>query len=192
MAESQEERNERVSRDAIEAAREFTEDQQKWADENRDDAEVAPESEEEAAERVASVRRAMAFGDMPTDPTTGDPQVPVNDQEGATVSEAEADFAAQSGDEEAQSQDATEKARQDSHGLDEEQLAVADDSEVATEDDGMPEGGREAEAHELSAKEKVKRIKEADSVEAVDEVLDGDERPSVQRAAESRKEELQD
>jgi hypothetical protein len=146
MAESQEERNERVSKRAVEDARKFTEEQQKWADENRADQEVAPESEEEALERVNAVRRSMAFGDMPSDPTTGDPQVVVNDFEGASVSQAEADAAAQAGDEEAQSQDLLTKQRQDAHGLDEEELAAAADSEPESTEDGTPTGKSEGQA----------------------------------------------
>jgi hypothetical protein len=168
MAESKEERDERVSREAVDAFRKLQDDGQKWAEEHREEQDVAHESDEEAAERVNVVRRSMMFGDMPTDPTTGDPQVPVNDQEGATVSVAEADAAEDLNDEDAdEGQSLNERARQDSHGLTEEQRADAADSEPASQDDGAPTGKTTAQEKKdegkKTAKEEVKDEKKSSS-----------------------------
>ncbi len=190
MAESKEERNKRISQATIEEARKYEEEQRAFAEEHRLPFEDGRETDEEAAERVSIVRRSMMFGDMPTDPTTGDPQVPVADQEGATVSQAEADAVAEiKDDEKADSMSMLEQARQDAHGLSDESLAEASDEEPAADEGGMPTG--ESEGQEKgSAKEKVAAIREAQSVEEVDELVGDDDRVTVTRAADERKAEL--
>lgn len=150
--------------------------QDEWLEANSLDLKGGTESPEEAAERVQRARATGIFGDTPTDPTIGDIVVPSADQEEATQSVAEVDAAAEAGDEEAEDLSPEEAARQSTYGLDEEDVESLDESD-----------DEEEESSELSAADKVERIEAATSVEEVDELAEGDDRVTVQRAAEKKR-----
>jgi hypothetical protein len=146
---------------------------------------VHAETPEESAERAAQVSRTMIFGDTPTDPTIGDPQVPTSNEEAGTVSVARTDEAADEGDEDAQDYTVEQAKRQGVEGVDEEDRLDADAREAA-------QGGEQTEGrHQGTAKEVVAKVKEAESVEEVDELVEGDDRRTVLHAAEVKKAELE-
>jgi hypothetical protein len=167
------------------------------------------ETEEEALERVRIVRSTQIFGDTPTDPTIGDVVVPAHDEEAANVAAAEVADQVEDGDEEAADLSPEEAKRQL------EPLSADDVQEGAEEDGpvGDGEGGSsitagdeasdgadstDAEGHteeesdegELTAEEKVERIRSASSVEEVDSLAEGDSRVTVRRAADKKRSEL--
>lgn len=137
------------------------------------------ESEEEALERVRIVRATQIFGDTPTDPTIGDVVVPTHDEEGAG-----ADLAAANAD----AEDVEGEDRDDL--LSDEEVKRQGDTpqfEAAAEDLAEDE---DDEPEELTAHEKVDRIKAASSVEEVDKLAAGDDHVTVKRAADKKREEL--
>lgn len=164
------------------------------------------ETEEEARDRVAQVRANQIFGDTPTDPTIGDVVVPAHDEEGANLAAAE--VADQAEDEDSDAADLSpEEAKRQLEPLDaesvnegaEEQGDAGDDGSLAA---GDTDNGPDSEAAEdedefaagetadLTAAEKVERIKSASSVEEVDSLAADDDRKTVNDAADKKREEL--
>ena len=164
------------------------------------------ETAEEAAERVAQVRATQIFGDTPTDPTIGDVVVPAHDEEAANAAAAEVASRAEDGDEEAQDLSREEAKRQleplSAEEVDEEAEARADDdgfavgsdddADLSDDDDGADDAADDSadESDNLSAEEKIKRIETAESVEEIDALAYGDERVTVQRAADKKRSSL--
>lgn len=153
------------------------------------------ETEEEALERVRIVRQTQIFGDTPTDPTIGDVAVPAHDEETANVAAAEVDARADDGDE-AAADLSPEEAKRQTEALDaddvqdgaEEAGQTDEDSEeagVESEDDSDADDSSDGE--DLTAAEKVERIKAADSAEEVDRLAAGDDRKTVKDAAEAKR-----
>lgn len=155
------------------------------------------ETEEEALERVRVVRSTQIFGDTPTDPTIGDVQVPAHDEETANVAAAEVAARAEDGDEEAAELSPEEAKRQTEplsaddvqEGADEEGGADAGTSLTAGDTDRTTEEGSESDS-DLTATEKVDKIRSAESVEEVDSLAEGDDRVTVQKAAEAKRKNL--
>jgi hypothetical protein len=168
------------------------------------------ETEKEAEERVAIVRSTQIFGDTPTDPTIGDVTVPAHDEEAANVAAAEVADQVEQGDEDAADLSPEEAKRQlEPLSADDVQEGAEEDGAVQEDkggssitagdqaDDGADstdaEGNSEEEAEEssnegeLSAEEKVERIKSASSPEEVDALAEGDNRVTVQRAADKKR-----
>lgn len=143
------------------------------------------ESEEEALERVRVVRATQIFGDTPTDPTIGDVVVPVHDEEGAgaDLAAANADAEDLEGDERDDLLSDEEVKRQgDTPQFDQ----AAED--LADEDD--TDGDGDVDDDDRKAADVISDIESADSVEEVDSLAEGDDRVTVQRAADKRKAEL--
>lgn len=130
------------------------------------------ETEEETAERLRIVRATQIFGDTPTDPTIGDVVVPVPDEEGAGADLAAANADAEDSDDPDLLSDAEVKRQ-----------GATPQFEEAAEDADDDEGRRLAAAV-------IADIEDASSVEEVDALVEGDERVIVQRAADSKREEL--
>lgn len=151
------------------------------------------ETEEEARERVAQVRATQIFGDTPTDPTIGDVVVPAHDEEAANVAAAEVAAQVEDGDEEAADLSPEEAKRQleplsadDVEEGAEEQDDSDDVNGLAPATDVSDDSTDEADAN-LSAEEKIARIESANSAEEVDALAAGDERVTVQRAADKKR-----
>lgn len=117
------------------------------------------ETREEYEERLRIVRATQIFGDTPTDPTIGDVVVPAHDEEAANVAAAEA------------ADLSPEEAKRQLEPLDAEEV-----DEAADEDDS-----------DLTAAEKIEKIEAASSVEEVDRLVEGDDRVTVQRAADKKR-----
>ena len=165
------------------------------------------ETREEALERIRIVRATQIFGDTPTDPTIGDVVVPAHDEEGANVAAAEVASQVEDGDDEAADLSAEEAKRQ-LEPLDAETVEEGAEEEGGVQDDGGDtsitagdqsdedtdstdaDGEEESEEDDLTAAEKVEKIKAASSVSEVDALAVGDDRVTVQRAAEAKRSEL--
>lgn len=93
------------------------------AEDARESNATEPETEEEYYERIRLARSTGIFGDTPTDPTSGDVQVPSTDENAPAVSQVDA--AAEEGNEEAQ-EESPEQAKRQPQGLSEESLEKAD------------------------------------------------------------------
>lgn len=148
------------------------------------------ETEEEARARVAQVRATQIFGDTPTDPTIGDVVVPAHDEEAANAAAAE--VAAQAEDDE--DGDAADLSPEEAKRQ-LEPLSAEDVQEGAEDQGNADEGAAEADVtseNEGSRKaaDVVADVENASSVEEVDSLAEGDDRVTVQRAADKRREEL--
>jgi hypothetical protein len=173
------------------------------------------ETREEALERIRIVRATQIFGDTPTDPTIGDVTVPAHDEEGANVAAAEVASRVEDGDDEAADLSPEEAKRQleplDADEVDEnaEDHENNEGGEVAagevdlgrTDSDGgdssdEPSGddtdgdGDSDDEDRLNAKKTIAQIEAATSVEEVNALAGGDERVTVQRAADKKRSEL--
>lgn len=147
------------------------------------------ETREEALERIRIVRATQIFGDTPTDPTIGDVVVPAHDEEGANVAAAAVAAEAEEGNDEAADL-SPEEAKRQLEPLDAEAVeegAEEDDSDADSED---VDGDGDVDGDDRKAAEVIADIESASSAEEVDSLAEGDERVTVQRAAEKRKEEL--
>lgn len=148
------------------------------------------ETDEEARERVAAVRATQIFGDTPTDPTIGDVVVPAHDEEAGNA--AAAAVAADADDEDGDAADLSQGEAKRQH----EALSAQDVNEGAEDrdDDGEAvvgdDSGDASDEADLTAGEKVEKIKAASSVEEVDALAEGDEHVTVKRAADKKREEL--
>jgi hypothetical protein len=138
------------------------------------------ETREEAEERIRIVRATQIFGDTPTDPTIGDVVVPAHDEEGANAAAAAVAAEAEEGNDEAADLSPEEAKRQLEPSAEELEEGGA---EVADDDSEEDEGDRKAA-------DVISDIESADSTDEVDRLSDGDDRVTVKRAAEKRKEEL--
>lgn len=153
------------------------------------------ETREEAEERIRIVRATQIFGDTPTDPTIGDVVVPAHDEEGANVAAAAVAAEAEEGNDEAADLSPEEAKRQlepSAEDLEEGGATVADD-EDDDDSDGLFESDDsdddDADEHR-NATDVIADIEKADSADEVDRLAEGDERVTVKRAADKRKEEL--
>jgi hypothetical protein len=152
-------------------------------------------TEDNIDEHVAQV--PGIFGDTPTDATTARDSVVSKNQEEATQNVAEVAADAEDGDEDAEEATEAEAARQTDAAAPTGAYAEEVD-EAAPEEDGDEDGAEEGDddaadengSDDATAAEVIEEIEAADSAEAVDELAAGDERVTVQRAADKRKEEL--
>lgn len=142
------------------------------------------ETDDEARARVEQVRATQIFGDTPTDPTIGDTVAVAHDEEAANVAAAEVDARAEDGDEAAADLSPEEAKRQfeplSAQGVQDDVDFDGDGEADATDND----------ADDLSREEKINQIEAASSKEEVDRLAEGDERVTVTRAADKRREEL--
>jgi hypothetical protein len=147
------------------------------------------ETREEALERIAEVRRTQIFGDTPTDPTIGDVTVPAHDEESANLAAAEVAAQAEDGDGDAEDLSQEEAKRQLEATPSEEDFEAAEEANETGEEPVDTEAASDdsSDATDLTAEEKVKRIEAAGSPEEVDALAEGDERKTVQRAAEKKR-----
>lgn len=135
------------------------------------------ESAEDARARVEHVRSTQFFGDLTVVPEPTDPEV----SQEASQEEAE---------------DAAPVAAGGEEGVEVESGATVvdhrDDSETdeTVETDEGVTVNNDDESDNLSATDKVTRIKQATSVEEVDALAEGDDRVTVQREADKKREEL--
>lgn len=149
------------------------------------------ETEEEALERVRLVRQTQIFGDTPTDPTIGDVVVPAHDEETANVAAAEVDARADDGDE-AAADLSPEEAKRQLEPLDADDVQDGAEDAGQTDEDADAAGVESEDAdgsdeEDLTAAEKVERIRAAGSVEEVDALAEGDDRKTVQDAAAAKR-----
>lgn len=147
------------------------------------------ETDEEARERVEVVRATQIFGDTPTDPTIGDVVVPAHDEEAGNVAAAEVANRAEE-DEDGDAADLSqEEAKRQFEALSAEDVdeGAADEPDTAdsADDDTDDDGDVDRKAADVIAD-----IESADSVEEVDTLAEGDERVTVQRAADKKRDEL--
>jgi hypothetical protein len=126
------------------------------------------ETREEAEERIRIVRATQIFGDTPTDPNVAAAAVAAEAEEGN-------DEAADLSPEEAKRQ-----LEPSAEELEEGGAEVADEDDSDSEED---EGDRKAA-------DVISDIESADSADEVDRLSEGDDRVTVKRAADKRKEEL--
>jgi hypothetical protein len=147
------------------------------------------ETREEAEERIRIVRATQIFGDTPTDPTIGDVVVPAHDEEGANAAAAAVAAEAEEGNDEAADLSPEEAKRQLEPSAEELEEGGA---EVADEDDEDADASDDSEEDEgdRKAADVISDIESADSADEVDRLAEGDERVTVKRAADKRKEEL--
>lgn len=193
MAEKTREELAQEASDALRQSHEdFAAEQRKAAEEARAEAPDTAETEEEYQARVAAVRSTQIFGDTETavgGPTASGTDVPSHDNEAATVAVAEADAAAQTGDDEADAASHDEARRQveiqgvhpDAAEVDAAADDDNDDDTANADDDGDDNA---------TAQEQIDAIENASTVEEVDSIANGDERVTVQRAADKRRAEL--
>lgn len=146
------------------------------------------ETREEAEERIATVRATQIFGDTPTDPTIGDTVAVAHDEEGANVAAAKVDAAAEEGDDEAADL-SPEEAKRQNEALDAEEVdeAAEDDSDDDSTDLFSSDDDDDSDSGDVTAAEKVRQIEAADSPEEVDRLAEGDDRKTVQKAAEKKR-----
>jgi hypothetical protein len=195
-----------VEENAVKAAEEARADREKaaeeadaWAEENGLVAQASGVLKgDEAEEHRRAVGRTMIFGDIDTTAgaSAGGTDVPTTDNETATVDVAEKDVQASLGDEDAEEVGDQQARRQGAveAGITESAEEADTGAEAREENEGEGdvapadvEGGHGAQTR---AADKVRAIQEAETVEEVDELLDGDERSTVVHAAEKRKEQL--
>jgi hypothetical protein len=101
MAKTREEVAREASEAATKAGNEHRDAQREAALAAREEEPDAAETEEEYYARIQAAASTGIFGDTPTDPTTGDVQVPTSNEEAAGVAVAEKDVAVEEGDEDA-------------------------------------------------------------------------------------------
>jgi hypothetical protein len=179
---------EEVAQEASEAHQKFGEEErQRQLDEAerlRGEAPDAAETEEEYYQRVALARTAGIFGDTDTTAGVGANQtdVPSHDNEAATDAVAQADAAEEAGEDsdEANASDAEARRQVDVAGG----QPSAEEVEAGAQAQGDTEG-------DTLAKDQIAAIEGASTVEEVDSLAEGDERVTVQDAAEKRKAELE-
>ena len=171
------------------------------------------ESEEEALERLRVVRATQIFGDTPTDPTIGDVVVPTHDEEGAgdNLARANADAEDLEGDERddlLSDEEVKRQAETPQFDAAAEDLADREDDEDAGQNEAWNESGTDnpevddpdqdddtdddgdVDADDRKAADVIADIESASTVEEVDSLAAGDERVTVKRAADKRKDEL--
>lgn len=135
------------------------------------------------------------FGDTDTSGTAGPgAEVPTKDEEfaGTVVAETEAE----TGAEVAEARRQVDAAAGGTFAEDvqegaEEQEEQEEGSTEPVNDDAGDADGSDDEADEATAAEVVEKIKAADSADEVDALAEGDDRKTVQQAAETRKNQLE-
>jgi hypothetical protein len=209
-------------RTAADALKEQNDAIAKFVDETRENQETPePETSEEFFARRAdvSLNSGLIFGDTDTTAgvSAGGTDVPVADNESATVTLAEADAAREAGDlddgehadgitddqgrRQASGTSVTEEEQEKAAEEDRERGSGAPDSEgvggvgaSSSESDESEQAREDREEDEddsdVTADEKVEKINAAETVEEVDRLAAQDSRVTVERAADNRREEL--
>jgi hypothetical protein len=148
------------------------------------------ETREEYEERLRIVRATQIFGDTPTDPTIGDVVVPAHDEEAANVAAAEVADQAEN-DEDGDAADLSEEeAKRQLEPLDAEAVDEAADDDSDDADADASDDSEDDSDDKRTAAEVISDIESASSVEEVDRLAEGDDRVTVQRAADKKREEL--
>lgn len=152
-----------------------------------------PLTEENYDEHVAQV--PGIFGDVPTAGVSGGADdVSTKNQAASQEAQAEVSADAEDSDGDVDTSEVEGTTAQAARQVDAAAPtgAFADEADEAAEeqDDAADENGSDSEAADATAAEVIEQIEAADSAEAVDALAAGDERVTVQRAADKRKEEL--
>lgn len=162
---------------------------------------AAPEVETEEAfwERRADVvqNSPLLFGSVDTSGTLSAEssltETPSADVAGGRLYVAQKDAAAEAGDEDAAAT-SDEEARRQAHSVDVDEAAQADADRGGGgfgDTAHSEEGVQSEEAEEsLSRQDVIDRVRNAESVEEVDRLVEGDDRSTVTKAADKRREEL--